>query len=349
MLKRIVIASFFGVLAAVCLLKGQTAPFSPPKERIAKPSGSQNGKDKTQPQENSQPAPNPVTIGPQPATPTCDEACQQGRQNLAIQRKLEWFTGVLAIVGVLQVVTMVWQAILLYKTRGDVHTQAEWMKTQAGYMKDQTKILRGSVAVAQTSADAAMAQIRLMKNKERGRLRIEFDKPDLVHGPDPDNGYELPFRLILDGTTQVYIAKSSCFIGIHDSGDPVGEPWWNSMGVPETITPENRIYKGTATILTGEKPWGEPITGVDEARVALVREDKLHVFARGYILYEDIFDGSWEVRFNHRWQYGPNFYTFDGIDLSGGWWVSIGDNGEYRIESVDPTDPNDEPWDNQSQ
>jgi hypothetical protein len=110
MLKRLAIVGLLGALTTICLLKSQAAPLGPPKEGIAKPSGSQNGKDKTHPQDSSEPAPNPVIISPQPTAPTCDEACQQGRQNLAIQGKLEWFTGVLAIVGVLQVATMVWQA-----------------------------------------------------------------------------------------------------------------------------------------------------------------------------------------------------------------------------------------------
>src|ERR1035437_10035590 len=116
MLKRLAILGLLGTLATVCFLAGQTAPLGPPKQGIAKPGSSQNGKDKAQPQSSQQPAPNSLLTGQQPTTPTCDEACQQGRQNLAIERKLEWFTGVLAVVGVLQVVTMIWQAGLLRLT-----------------------------------------------------------------------------------------------------------------------------------------------------------------------------------------------------------------------------------------
>jgi hypothetical protein len=171
----------------------------------------------------------------------------------------------------------------------------------------------------------------MVKNRERGRLRIEFGKPDLVNDPDPENGYELPFSVTLDGATQVYITESSCFVGIDKSGDPVGEPWWNSMALPKTITPEDRIYKGSVTILTNEKPWGEPFTGTDETRVALVREEKLHVFARGVITYGDLFGNEWELRFNGKWKYYWEFPPTS-IDLTAGYWESIGDNGEYKAE-----------------
>jgi hypothetical protein len=335
MLKKLAITLCL-LFIAVGVLARNGAPQGTPKQGITKQETSKKGQEQPQAQSNNHPTPSAVPTAPQPAAPSCNEACQQGRENLKIQNRLALLTFGLVVVGAFQVGGMIWQAILIRQTRSDVHRQAEWMETQAGYMRDQTETLKDSVKAAQASADAASAQIQLMKNKERGRLRIEFDKPDLVHGPDPDNGYELPFRLILDGTTQVYITESSCFIGIHVSGDPVGDPWWNWLGVPKTITPEDRIYKGTATILTDEKPWGEPITGVDEARVALVREDKLHVFARGFVLYEDIFDGIWGVRFNLKWQYSTKFPSFDEVDLSSGWWASIGDNGEYKAEKQRP-------------
>jgi len=143
------------ISAAVGMLKGQSAPLSPPKERIAKTDSSQNGKKQPESAQN-QKAPVELTaadIEEEPAP--CDEACQQGRRNLEIQGKLQWFTGVLAVVGVLQVGTMIWQAFLLWQTRGDIHTQAEWMKTSAGHMKEQTAILGESVAAAQKAAAAA--------------------------------------------------------------------------------------------------------------------------------------------------------------------------------------------------
>jgi hypothetical protein len=216
------------------------------------------------------------------------------------------------------------------------------MEKQAGYMKDQTETLRDSVKAAQASADAAMAQIDMVKNKERGRLRIEFGRVDLVNDPHPDNGYEVPFNLILDGATQVFIRENSCTVAIRESDEvPANDPWWRGMGLPTTITPEDRTFKGSMTILTEDKPWGEPPFGPDVARVSLVREEKLHVFVRAIIQYDDIFGGTWEVRSNNRWAYNHAFGGLGEVDLSRGFWVSIGDNGEYQPEYYKrPPNPN---------
>jgi hypothetical protein len=226
-----------------------------------------------------------------------------------------------------------WLCILGIPTLCYLIRQIHVMQVQAGHMERQTKIQRDSVAVAQRSADAAIDQIEMVKNKERGRLRIEFGHVDLVNDPDPDNGYEVPFKLILDGATQVYIRENSCAAAIRETDEvPADDPWWRGMGLPTTITPEDRTFKGSMTILTEEKPWGEPPFGPDEARVSLVREEKLHVFVRAFVRYDDIFGGVWEIRFNNKWAYNHDFFTFDKADLSGGLWVSIGDNGEYKAQ-----------------
>jgi hypothetical protein len=264
-----------------------------------------------------------------PSNPDAEKPSAEDASNSVTVRKLptvsvgkdwaDWsywgFGGLLVIVGGSQV-------LFLYRT-------LKAIQTQAGHMERQTKALEDSVAAAQKSADAAKAQIQMMKSKERGRLRIEFGHIDLVNDPDPDNGYEVPFTLILDGATQVYITENSCFAAIRETEEvPADAQWWRGVGLPTTITPEQRIVKGTATILTSEKPWAEPLFDLDEARVSLVREEKLHVFVRAVIAYEDLFGGKWEARFNKKWEYYWTFGT-NTIDLSNGYWTSIGDNGEY--------------------
>ena len=176
MLKYLAILSLFIPLAAVGVLAGQNAQIRTPEQGIAKADSSQNGSDQRKAQDGKQDAANAVPPAHQPPAPTCNEACQQARQNLKIQRELSIFTGLLVFVGFLQVGTMIWQALLLKQTREDIHTQADWMETQtdhisrqadmaerqarlistqASQMLEQTEILRSSVAVAQKAADAA--------------------------------------------------------------------------------------------------------------------------------------------------------------------------------------------------
>ncbi len=92
-------------------------------------------------------------------------------------------------------------------------------------------------------------------------------------------------------------------------------------------------------LLTHEVPYVEPFIDPDMVRDALTREDKLHIFARAFIKYEDLFGGIWEARFNKMWRYNSNFSTDNSIDLSHGFWTSVGDNGEYKAEKQ-PQNPN---------
>jgi len=66
------------------------------------------------------------------------------------------FGGILVIVGGSQV----W---FLYRT-------LKANQTQAGHMERQTKALEDSVAAAQKAADAAIAQVEMVKSKERAQL-----------------------------------------------------------------------------------------------------------------------------------------------------------------------------------
>ena len=93
-----------------------------------------------------------------------------------------WFCGGLVLVGLLQVATMVWQVVLLRRTRGEVARQAGFTETQADCLKDQTELLKGSIAAAQTGADAAIRQIRHAVASERPWVDVQMPAKDLVYG-----------------------------------------------------------------------------------------------------------------------------------------------------------------------
>lgn len=87
----------------------------------------------------------------------------------------------------LLVVTSGFQVYLLFRTLGAVNRQAKEtgrqvevtveqlraMNEQITEMSEQTAVLNKSVEVAKESADAATAQIQMMKSKERARLDIK--------------------------------------------------------------------------------------------------------------------------------------------------------------------------------
>jgi hypothetical protein len=330
MLKRLAILGLFGALTAVGLLAGQTAPLGTPKQGITKSNSGQDGKAQTDPQGGNQTPPNAVPGPTNPPAPTCDETCQQGRRNLEIQGKLEWFTGVLAIVGVLQVGTMVWQAWLLRGTLGEIHTQA-------GHMERQTKILEDSVAAAQKSADAALAQVEAAKSVQRAQLRVEFVEPGWTVDYEA-GGYPVKFRIILDGTTRAYILDDSiiAYIGVK----PRDRGAWMGMGLPRNFTPEMSPFYGD-TILRTVEALPQPET--DASKVQLAEESKLTVFLNGQVRYRDIFGDEWILEIDRYWK---SWVSFGDEDTFGGNWYPVGSGrhdthrkaGTYRER--EPENPN---------
>jgi hypothetical protein len=92
-----------------------------------------------------------------------------------------WLYGGLVFVGLLQVATMIWQVMLLRRTRDDVARQAAWMETQTGCLKTQTELLKGSIAAAQTGADIAIRQIRHAVASERPWVDVQMPAKDLIY------------------------------------------------------------------------------------------------------------------------------------------------------------------------
>jgi hypothetical protein len=157
MLKRLAILAVVGVLATVGDLAAQDVAKGTPKDGVVKQEASKKGQEQPQAQGNNEPAP-----GPSPATPSCDEACQQGRENLKIQNRLSWLTGGLVLVGLLQVASMSWQAILLRQTQSEIHTQADIMDTQA---QDARESAKSAALTAQATLDAIKRQSDSMERQ----------------------------------------------------------------------------------------------------------------------------------------------------------------------------------------
>jgi hypothetical protein len=328
MLKHLAILTVLA-FAAVGLLKGQTAPLGTPKQGIAKPDSSQDGK--KQP-ETSQPQKTPIELTSadvevEPAP--CDETCQQGRRNLAIQGKLEWFTGVLAIVGILQVLTMAWQAWLLKQTREDVHTQA-------GHMKDQTKILGDSVKVAQASADAANAQIRTMKDKERARLTVRPISEGFMKNLRQESSIlHASVRIDHYGETDAFNLRGYFTV---QRGDTIIHPWnsniWGTMAIPSVMK-------------AGDGPLMPAYTDSQFLKQDFddLLAEKLYLVFFGFVLYEDIFGDEHREDFDYFWFVEPGVTEFGFTGNSQ--WKRCGDDEDKRIgrdlKGVFPAPPWEKP------
>lgn len=331
------IFALLGPLATVGVLASQSAPLSAPKQGIAKSGGGQDGKTQPKADHGNQSAPEALPSSPQPTTKPCDEACQQGHQNLAIQRELAFFTLLLVIVGGLEVAagglqvgTMIWQAKLLKKTREDVHTQAEWMKTQAGHMKDQTKILGESVAAAQTSADAAKSQIQMVKDKERAQLRIEFEKPNIMHS-NLGKSLSIRYTVTLDGSTRATILQA--MIAARMSPPEEDRQCFAEMDIPRIILPGHTTISGYVQVSEDDVSH-PPIR--NEQVIESFKNSEAFIIVEGEIRYQDVFRDAWVSPFILRWEsdalYGGHFST--------GSWTPVRGRArnQERREDSDPGD-----------
>jgi len=113
MLKRLAILGLLIPLATIGILASQDVAENAPKQGVAKPESSQSSPQKPDSQNAKASSENQLLSSSQIPPKGCDENCQNERQNLNIQRKIEWFTGVLAGVGILQgvVLFLTWKAI----------------------------------------------------------------------------------------------------------------------------------------------------------------------------------------------------------------------------------------------
>ena len=121
MLKRLVIIAFG--LITVSVLTAQ------PATQGAGKNSSLAASDRTAPEKSASNSPSPVTVNV--LTPSSANGNDSGtaQENLDIQRKLVLFTAVLALVGLLQFLTMFWQGRVLRGTLKAVEQQAAIAKT----------------------------------------------------------------------------------------------------------------------------------------------------------------------------------------------------------------------------
>jgi hypothetical protein len=236
-----------------------------------------------------------------------------------------WISIVLAGVGIAGVIVGVCTLLFLKAQVIEMRRQAALMKTEAGHMSDQTGILRDSVAAAQTSADAALAQIRLVKDKERARIRIEF--LDFDFGPFPEIGkHTVMYKVTIDGTTPATIMEQVILAEIPSYPRETGK-FHFSLGLPGSFSPTMSPFTTSTVVFRNEFP---PKPEDDMERIRAVQENLLAVVVQGHVLYRDIFGDCWKLGFHLRWR---NNSFFD-IEAPGGVWEWLGDNdnGEKKID-----------------
>jgi hypothetical protein len=281
-----------GPLATVGILAvAKGSPLSTPKQGITEQNSDQSGGVQTKPQDSNDAAQNPPPplAVHQPYAPTCDEICQQGRQNLDIQGKLKTFTGWLVVVGIVQafalagtVVVAIRQERIIDRARDEIHTQAGHMSRQADLMSRSNVITLATARAAKESAKAANAQIKIMKDKERARIMVNVIRLEtLTFG---DNGNQIIMRFENTGPTQAQNvrANGTARVIIKDFDPSDLEPF--DVG-PQEIAPQDVIRANqppleTYLVFFIPEKWGDDL---------VFMERRILIEMRGSVEYEDIF------------------------------------------------------------
>ncbi|MGD0548817.1 MAG: hypothetical protein ABR991_13510 [Terracidiphilus sp.] len=234
----------------------------------------------------------------------------------------------------------------VFKTLRAIKKQADIMENQAKDARESsaeaTKIALATAQAAQKSADAAFAQVEMVKSKERAQLRIEFSEPDFTFNEEL-GGYPIRYQVFLDGTTRAYIPQNSIFAYM---GRTAREKKGISMElhIPRNFIPEMSPYKDYTLLRKNEE--GFPGLDTDPGKVEMVEKHNFTVFVDGLIMYRDIFGDEWILEIDRVWV--PNS-RHAGEGATGSMWVpfSSGIHDTHRkverkqkSQPVEPPKPN---------
>jgi len=208
--------------------------------------------------------------------------------------RLTWFIEALAVVAVLQLLTLIWQGFALRNILRGNASHAHDMEHQSSVMDEQLKImaaqlsaLKDTASAASASATAARENVDLIVKKERARLRIELAPFYLNFGaPSPAN-----YAVQHEGSTDAFVLSSHAAVYVSDSREPdpslgTGKP----MPIPSAITAQNPVVTAQDVL--------HPFT---EEEIDSIRQLKSFVHFTGFVRYKDVFDAEHETRFNRVW------------------------------------------------
>lgn len=192
---------------------------------------------------------------------------------------LDWgqwvFAGALAIVGWLQVKLLKRQEKILRGTRREVHTQARLMSRQADLMSRSNVITLATARAASESAKAANAQIKIMKDKERARIKVTPVRVDIVDADEPNN---MGLIFLNIGPTNAYGVQVNAGGRIVVTGFDPEEGEYTDLAVSSLLKPNNSDSSWVVCVFP--KGWEDEV---------LYATAKIRIEVKGEVRFEDVF------------------------------------------------------------
>jgi hypothetical protein len=240
----------------------------------------------------------------EPATHANQTNANANTENDNTQWWIKIFTGVLAFVGVFQLVVMFlqWltyrrQAGIMESQRGAMQGQLTTMNSQLAQMESAGKQTDAIIAQATEQAKAAQESVEIVISKERGRITLE---PVVVSFPPTGiNFLGLSYRVTIRGTTDVRIVSSEAKAIVTNSRDvpPRQDGMFWALSIPQWITRENSSDIHHHPIFGA----GDTIVA-DPADISGLRDGTRFVHFWGTIGYQDIFGRPHTRTFRHIWK-----------------------------------------------
>jgi hypothetical protein len=266
---------------------------------------------------------------------------QQAPGEERIQRKLTWFTGILAVVGVLQLIVMFLTWRVYSRQAGIMEQQRETMQNQwttmqgqltqmvnAGQKTDsliaqtviQTEKTGIAANAAKQSADTAKDNVRLIIEKERSRITVEIPSKLTITNTMFNT---INFKVHVFAPTPAIIIDAQVGAQITDSRDLKTRWLIHAMNLSSIQTRMSSVIEKNTVLF-------ENGNGLMEAINAKTK----FVHFWGIIKYKDVFqsdaDKPHETVFGYIWEVGA--------DVAGG-FPKIGE-GRWMSEWVEHP-PND--------
>lgn len=251
MLRKLLIVAALALLSIRVLAIDKT-PSKSPEQRIVKESVRTRAKKSNQSDSNESTASQSLPlVAKQPTATAADPDKEQRNEDIAIQRKIANLTFWLVVVGFLQASVLAGTLVLIWRqaslmqehatelkrlaSTGEQNTRA--MRRQAAIMRLQLWQMKGQAEATNKSADAALAQFKAMKSRERARVWITIDG-DLNLGMGPF-AVSVPYAVTQTGPTDGFLDASLAKVVISDiePGIPK-ESGLHSIQVPNRLPPQ---------------------------------------------------------------------------------------------------------------
>jgi hypothetical protein len=217
------------------------------------------------------------------------------------------------------------QAYLLCRTLQFVKVQSVITRRQTRHIARQARSMRYQTTHLKNSVDAARANVDIVINKERARIRVE--PGPLEWNSHVGSIYAINYKVFNYGYTRAFIERAQAEITVNKHKNPPEKPehsW--PMGLPQAVEPNIDGLANNAFFI--------PPT-LTAQQIESIREHKLFVHFWGAVQYKDVFyvrgQSLRETRFTYIWVYS-DFPTPPG-EQKHGFWMKNGTEGQNYYET----------------